>query len=259
MTRVIFLGTSAALPTGERGNVCLGVIGAAPNAGLLIDCGDGVYRALLRAEIGPDALDDIFITHAHIDHIGALPSLIESLRLAGRRRPLRIYALPEVLAIAQRLVAVYDFELKLDHWEFPVSFHAVDEGQDVTLAGVPAHVYRMDHSVLSAGLRLDFPTGVLAYTCDTQPTSNIAQLGTQARLFITEATFLSKDVEYARRGKHMTALEAGQQAAACEAGTLALVHLGVADGWNPADASAEAGQAFSGPIVVPQDGDTLEM
>ena len=164
-----------------------------------------------------------------------------------------------MLAIVQRLVAVYDFELKFDAWGYPVSFHAVDEGQEITLAGVSAQVYRMDHSVISAGVRLDLPTGALAYTCDTQPTPKIAQLGAQARLFITEATFLDKDVELARKGKHLTALEAGQQAAACEAGTLALVHLGVADGWNPADASAEAGQAFSGPIVVPQDGDTLEM
>jgi ribonuclease BN (tRNA processing enzyme) len=57
----------------------------------------------------------------------------------------------------------------------------------------------------------------------------------------------------------MTALEAGQQAAECGADSLALVHLGVAEGWSAAQASAEAAQAFTGPIITPHDGDTLEL
>ncbi len=259
MTRVIFLGTAAALPTAERDNTHLAVMGSSPGAGLLIDCGGAAYRALLRADFGPDAIDDLFITHAHIDHIGGLPALIESLRLAGRRHALRIYAIPEVIAIAQRVLGVFDYELTLDAWPFDVTLQAVDEGQPLTLAGADAQVYRMDHTVPSAGLRINFPTGALAYSCDTQPTPAIERLGKQARLLITECTFLSNHESQARQSKHLTAREAGEQATLCGADTLALVHLGVAEGWSPADARAEAAQTYTGPIVVPLDGDALEM
>ena len=57
----------------------------------------------------------------------------------------------------------------------------------------------------------------------------------------------------------MTAREAGQQAMECGADTLAMVPLGVAEGWSSAAASAEAALAFSGPIITPQDGDMLEL
>ncbi|HEY7975094.1 MAG TPA: MBL fold metallo-hydrolase [Ktedonobacterales bacterium] len=259
MTRVIFLGTAAALPTGDRGNSTLAVAGDPSAPGLLIDCGDGAYRALVRAELGPDAIGDIFITHAHIDHLGGLPSLIESFRLAGRKRPLRIFALPETMAVAKMLLDAFAFELTLDSWTFPVSLTTVDEGSALTFLGVPAQLHRMRHSVPSAGLRLELPGGALAYTSDTEPNPAIAVLGRQARVLITECTALEKNVSMARQSKHMTALEAGQQAAECGAESLAMVHLGVAEGWSAAQATAEAAQAFSGPVITPQDGDILEL
>lgn len=259
MIRLIFLGTAGALPSGARGNSALALLTDPSAPGLLIDCGDGVYRALERAEVTPDAIGDLFITHAHIDHIGGLPSLIESFRLAGRRRPLRIHALPETMAVARQLVELFAFELTLDHWGYEVSFHTVDEGSELSFLGAPAQLVRMRHAIPSAGLRLDLPGGVVAYTCDTEPAPAIMTLGRQARLFITESTFLRENTAMARLSKHMTAYEAGEQATACEVGTLALVHLGVAEGWSPASASAEAAESYSGPIIIPQDGDALEL
>ncbi len=114
MARLIFLGTSAALPTAERTNALIAVIPDTQPAGLLIDCGGDVYSALQRARLGPDAIGDLLITHAHIDHIGSLPSLIESLRLGGRTTPLRIYALPEVIEVARRIVQVFDYDYTSD-------------------------------------------------------------------------------------------------------------------------------------------------
>src|SRR5260370_32476069 len=110
MGRLICLGTSAALPTAERTNALLAVMPDTQPAGLLIDCGGDVYAALQRARLGPDAISDLLITHAHIDHIGSLPSLIESLRLGGRTTPLRIYAPPEGIGGARRIGPVFDYQ-----------------------------------------------------------------------------------------------------------------------------------------------------
>src|SRR5258706_8854981 len=213
MARLIFLGTSAALPTAERTNALLAVIPDTQPSGLLIDCGGDVYSALQRARLGPDAIGDLLITHAHIDHIGSLPSLIESLRLGGRTTPLRIYALPEVIEVARRIVQVFDYELTLDSWTFDVSFAAVSPGPDLALGGMPARVLGMDHTLPSVGVRLELPRGPVAYTSDTQPTAAVQELARGANTLISECTFLRGAEAAARGSKHTTAFEAGHEGA----------------------------------------------
>lgn len=257
MARIVFLGTSAALPAANRTNTSLAILPDAPASGLLIDCGGDVYGALLRAGIGLDAISDLLITHAHIDHIGSLPSLIESFRLGGRTAPLRIWSLPEVDAVARALVAAFSFELKLDSWTYSVTFSTFSSGDDITLADSRVHILAMDHTVPCIGMRLDLPGGPVAYTSDTQPTAAVRELGQDTRLLITECTYLSADVAAARTAKHTTALEAGEQAAACGARALALVHIG--QGWTPDDARAEAGRVFAGEVLIPSDGDVLDL
>ncbi|MFI5272628.1 MAG: MBL fold metallo-hydrolase [Ktedonobacterales bacterium] len=180
--------------------------------------------------------------------------MIESLRLSGRTAPLRIWALTPVLAVARQLVATYDFELELNAWPFDVSFHPVASGEALTLGGWPARIVAMDHSVPSAGLRLELPGGAVAYTCDTQPTPGIAALGAGARLLIAECTYPAAMTAPARASKHLTAAEAGQAATDCGVATLALVHLGP---WPTATLRVEAAAVFAGNIVIPDDGDQL--
>ncbi len=262
MADVIFLGTAAALPTGDRGNTALAIPGdpgEAGSSGLLVDTGGDIYPALCRAGLAQDELSDLFITHAHIDHIGSLPSLIESYRLGGRHAPLHIYGLPEVIETAQQIVAVFGYELTLDSWTFEVTYTAVEDGQQLPLGGIPATFARMDHTLPCAGFRLSLPNGDFAYTSDTQPTPAIQRLAKDARVLVTECTYLNESANYARVSRHMTALEAGQQAAACGVEVLALVHLGVASGWTPEAARAEAAQAFAGEVLTPSDGDHLQL
>jgi ribonuclease Z len=258
MARLLFLGTAPALPAAHRTNAILAITNEGQSGGLLIDCGGDAYGALLRAGLGPDDLDDLFITHAHIDHIGSLPSLIESYRLGGRSKPLRIWAIPEVMAVAQKLIAAFDFELELDKWTYDVSFHEVEHGEELMVGGYKARILRMDHAVPSAGVRLETPRGPVAYTCDTQPNPALLELGRGARLLITESTFLRKHVEYARMTKHMTAYEAGQQARVCGVESLALVHIGEGED-TVEEARAEAAEAFSGEVLTPSDGDALDV
>jgi ribonuclease BN (tRNA processing enzyme) len=259
MARLYFLGTAPALPSAHRTNAILAVTGENDEGGVLIDCGGDAYGALLRAGLGPNDLGDLFITHAHIDHVGSLPSLIESYRLGGRVRPLDIWALPEVVVVARKLITAFDFELHLDNWTFDVNFHEIEHGEELILGGYKTRALRMDHAVPSAGVRLELPRGSVAYTSDTQPNPALLELGRGARLLVTESTFLRQHVEYARMTKHMTAYEAGQQATACGVESLALVHVGEGEGMATEQARAEAADTFAGEVLTPSDGDALDV
>lgn len=255
---LIFLGTAAALPVADRSNSMLALVEPGQPA-LLIDCGACVYQALQRAHIGPDVVSDILITHAHIDHCGNFPSLLESWRISGRTAPLRVHGLPEVLLVVQQLLDIFGFELTLNDWPFPVELRPTEPGP-VQLGPYAAQLFRMDHAVPSVGVRLELPSGPLAYTCDTQPNPNIIPLAQGVRTLITECTFLSDQVSMARLSKHLTAREVGQIAQESGAARLAVVHLGVGEAPDfLARVRAEIRQTYTGELIIPADGDTLRV
>ena len=88
--KIVFLGTSASVPTKERGlpAVYLEYEGRK----FLFDCGEGTQRQLLLAGKSPTSLDAIFITHYHGDHVFGLPGILNSMELNGREKPLYIFA-----------------------------------------------------------------------------------------------------------------------------------------------------------------------
>ena len=51
---------------------------------MLIDCGEGTQRQLLRSVGLPD-VEHVFLTHYHADHFLGLPGHAEDLRAAGPR------------------------------------------------------------------------------------------------------------------------------------------------------------------------------
>ena len=85
---VVFLGTSGSAPTARR----------APSATLvrrggerlLIDCGEGTQRQLLRSDVGLVDLEEVFLTHLHADHFLGLPGMLKTFALRGRELPLTV-------------------------------------------------------------------------------------------------------------------------------------------------------------------------
>jgi ribonuclease Z len=94
--RIVFLGTSAGAPTRDRNVACVGVV--MDGRALLFDCGEGTQQQLLRGAIRLGAIEAVFITHLHGDHLYGLPGLISTLGLYGRDEPLDVYGPPGIAA-----------------------------------------------------------------------------------------------------------------------------------------------------------------
>lgn len=258
---VVFLGTGNALPSVERANTALAVAAGRGAHATLIDCGGDPFRNLLRAGVDAARLDDVIITHAHIDHIGGLPSLIESLRIAGRTAPLRIFGNAHVLQVIRGLLEVYAFELTLDNWPFPLTFHEIAAGERQAIGAFQVEVCATEHSVASVGLRLAAngnPQTLLGYTSDSLHSPLLGAIAQDAPLFIAEATYSQGHEEEARLVHHMTITQAATIAAAAHASALALVHLSMPAA-REREIRHEAQHHFKGQVIVPHDGQIVEV
>ena len=114
---LLFLGTSAGMPTKARNVSATAVIEASGSQWYLVDCGEGTQHQLLRTPLSIRDLRGVFITHVHGDHCFGLPGLLASAGMSGRTQPLDLI-LPAALHDWLRLgLAASDtflpFELRL--------------------------------------------------------------------------------------------------------------------------------------------------
>jgi ribonuclease Z len=79
---VVFLGTSASMPTAQRAPAALLVRRGGER--LLFDCAEGTQRQLQRSTVGLPDLEEIFLTHYHADHFLGLPGMLKTFALRGR-------------------------------------------------------------------------------------------------------------------------------------------------------------------------------
>src|SRR6056297_1215016 len=83
--RVTFLGTSGAIPTTQRNTSSVFVNREGDY--LLFDCGEGTQRQMMRYGTG-FAVDHLFVTHLHGDHVLGIPGLVQTWDFNDREEPL---------------------------------------------------------------------------------------------------------------------------------------------------------------------------
>ena len=88
---VLFLGTAGSVPTVQRAPASVLVRRGGDR--VLIDCGEGTQRQLLRSVGLPD-VEHVFLTHYHADHFLGLPGMLKTFALRGRDVPLTVYGPP---------------------------------------------------------------------------------------------------------------------------------------------------------------------
>ncbi|CAG0932044.1 Ribonuclease Z [Thermoflexales bacterium] len=252
------------MPPRERGNTTF--IVRTEQLLFLADAGPSVFGDLQRAGIEPAQIDAIFLSHGHADHVLGFPQLALLQKFVMREPPLRVYCTASVREIVSAITTLTFPEaadmLTRFNWielaEGPRQSHDLTADIQLTTELVFGPPYM---PVL--GLRLDFfDKGVaLAFSSDTAPSDAVASLAHNCDLLIHEASFsatLQTDVS-PELLFHSDARQAGQIAARANAKRLALVHLNSLHTNHRRVLTAEAAETFSGLILVPDDGDVIQL
>jgi ribonuclease BN (tRNA processing enzyme) len=77
----------------SRAGVSTTILVTADSGGrLLLDCGDGTLRDLLKRELDVKKVAGVLVSHGHFDHVGGLHSLLGFMRMVGRKSDFIIVA-----------------------------------------------------------------------------------------------------------------------------------------------------------------------
>jgi ribonuclease Z len=139
--KIVFLGTSAAIPTEKR---CLSSIAVKRGGELLIfDAGEGMQKNFLQAKLGINKKMKIFITHMHIDHCLGLIGFIQTMSLLGRTKKIDIYGEPRLREFIHENFRIINIGLA-----FEIVIHIIDkEGVIASEDDYQISCCKADHSI----------------------------------------------------------------------------------------------------------------
>jgi ribonuclease BN (tRNA processing enzyme) len=178
---------------------------------LLVDAGTGVGDLTLDEMAG---IDDVVLTHSHLDHIAALPLMIDA--VASRRRtPLRVHALHATNAALRTHVfnnVIWPDFASIPSLDSPfVSFHDFAVG-DVLALGTRApkvvEALPATHTVPACGFAVRCATGGphWVFSGDTERNPlfwqrvNMLEVG----MLVIETAFSNREQVLARRSLHLS-------------------------------------------------------
>lgn len=249
--RLVVLGAGTALPDRDRDNTFLAW--DSPAGSILIDCGGRAYQQLLRAEIDPQTITSVILTHNHPDHIYGLPAFVFHLWLAGYQRTLDIYANAPTLQTAQRLCDA--LELEQSGHMCAVNWHTLPDVPDAmivatelySISTAPVQHSRPTHAVKIVDHRARHS---LVYSSDTRPCEELRHFARGAHTLIHEATTAEPSEEIG----HTTPHQAGEIAQQCAVERLVLIHYSAAYTLpeREAIAAAKAG-GFGGEVLTAEE------
>ena len=174
---------------------------------ILIDAGTGLAELSLP-ELA--AIDHVFITHSHLDHIAALPLMIDAVANL-RKTPVTVHALAATLETIRS--HVFNWAIWPDFSEISVrdrqilQSRPITVGQTTVLGGRNITALPAEHTVPAVGYHLDSGQGSLVFTGDTTVNEQfwpIVNRITNLRYLLVEAAFSNREEALVRVSKHLS-------------------------------------------------------
>jgi cAMP phosphodiesterase len=143
---------------------------------ILIDAGTGVSDLSLDQL---RAIDSVFLTHSHLDHICSIPFILDAVG-ASRSKPLTVYGIPETIDALKR--HIFNNIIWPDFTKIPseakpfLKFHPIQIGETIAIPseGYSARTIRslpVNHSIPAIGYAIHSGQGTLIFSGDTGPST----------------------------------------------------------------------------------------
>lgn len=212
--RVVLLGSTGYHPNELRHTACIML----PQHGIVLDAGTGMFRVgeyLASREL------DIFLTHAHLDHVFGLSFLFDVLHGHSVERVTVHAEAAKLRAVREHLLSELLFPVPL-----PCQYRELAGEVPLCGGGVLRH-FPLKHPGGAVGFRLDWPGHSLAYVTDTtaEPNADYIAAIRGVDLLIHECYFADEHRDQAVLTGHSHTTPVAQVARAAAVGRLVLVHM----------------------------------
>lgn len=155
-------------------------------------------------------VDEVYVTHAHLDHVATLPFLIDNV-FALRETPVRVLGSRATIdALRTHLFndAIWpDFSRLSNGRSAPLAFVELDDDREVVSGDLALRPFAMDHTVDCRGYLLQGPESALAVCSDTVGLAGLPAAVARARglaAILLEVSFPEASAEVAAVSKHLT-------------------------------------------------------
>ncbi|MHB1200538.1 MAG: 3',5'-cyclic-nucleotide phosphodiesterase [Polaromonas sp.] len=173
---------------------------------VLVDAGTGVGDLTLDEMA---AIDHVLLTHSHLDHIAALPLMVDACA-ARRTAPLQIHALQDTIDALK--AHIFNGTIWPDFSNLPtpaapyISFHPLAPGQTLLLTGKQVEVLPAVHTVPAVGYAVTTGKGYWVFTGDTAHNPALWACVNQldVALLVIETAFSNRECELAKRSAHLS-------------------------------------------------------
>lgn len=173
---------------------------------LLIDAGTGVGDLPLQDMA---RIDDVVLTHAHLDHIAALPLMIDACG-TQRNRPLRVHALPQTIDALK--AHIFNGLIWPDFTALPtpqnpfLEFIPLQTGQSIGFDGFRIDVLPAVHTVPAVGFAVTRAGHSWVFSGDTgrNPAFWAAVNQMDVRHLVIETAFSEREKELAKVSQHLS-------------------------------------------------------
>jgi len=173
---------------------------------ILIDAGTGAGDLTLDEM---QMIDHVFLTHSHLDHIAALPLMLDAVS-SRRTQAVQIHALPETIAALQ--AHVFNNVIWPDFSRIPTSatpflrYSAITVGQTIEVAGTTIEVLPAEHTVPAVGYAVQGDAGWWVYSGDTGRNPAFWHRVNQISMavLVIETAFSNRESALAERALHLS-------------------------------------------------------
>jgi len=245
-SRLILLGTAGG-PTPKPNRAAPAQAIVVGDATYVVDCGNGVARQMVLAQLRLGSIRGVFITHHHSDHNADYGNLLLLAWASDLAHPVDSHGPPPLVAMTRQFLELNDFDIRTriaDEGRPPLA--SLIRPREITAGGVIHQDERVkvtaalvEHPpvVPSFAYRFDCPDRSIVISGDTRPSAALVELARGADVLVHEVMHVpSIEALIAREpnattlrehllASHTTTEQVGRLATEAGVGTLVLSHF----------------------------------